>query len=302
MLQVMVTGGNGFIGQQVVRRLYDLGYEPFVLDRVKSPDAVTHLGDVRDPVAVSESMAHADGWIHLAGVLGTQETIRNPRPAVTVNLIGGLNVLEAAVEHGVPGVNIAVGNHWMNNTYAITKSAMERFVEMYVAERGAQVTTVRALNAYGPRQSVAAPYGSSKVRKIVPSFICRALVGDPIEVYGDGDQVMDMIHVRDVAGILTTMLSVTIKNGHQPLIQAGTGRKTTVLEVAEAVLTATNSSSVINHLPMRPGEPASSVVLADTTTLTNQFPTLPEGLIPLEEGLAETADWYAKKWLPGWQR
>jgi len=91
----------------------------------------------------------------------------------------------------------------MQNTYSITKSTVERFVAMYNAERGTKVNVVRAMNAYGPRQVPAAPYGPSKVRKIAPSFICRALKGDPLEMYGTGSQVSDMVYVTDVAEALS---------------------------------------------------------------------------------------------------
>jgi UDP-glucose 4-epimerase len=201
MTKILVTGGNGFIGRYVCDELAARGFEPLVLDRSVKPAPLrefeTVLGDVRDDVHVTEAMAHADGWIHLAGVLGTQETIDDPRPAVLTNVIGGLNVLQAAKRYGLPGVNIGVGNFWMQNPYSISKHTVERFALMMANEAKLPVCTVRALNAYGPGQSVSAPFGSSKVRKIMPSFICRALRRMPIQVYGDGKQIMDMVYVAD---------------------------------------------------------------------------------------------------------
>jgi len=126
-MKVVVTGGTGFIGQYVVETLLSRDYEVLKFDR----DARYHddtknvdifLGDIMDDVAVTEAFAHADAFIHLAAVLGTQETIYNPRPAAMSNLRGGLNVLEAAAQYKMPGVYIGVGNHWMNNTYSITKT------------------------------------------------------------------------------------------------------------------------------------------------------------------------------------
>jgi UDP-glucose 4-epimerase len=81
------------------------------------------LGDIRDATAMVELAAHCDGIIHLAAVLGTQETIFNPRPAAETNLVGGLNFLEAVSQYDLPGVYIAIGNHWMNNSYSISKTA-----------------------------------------------------------------------------------------------------------------------------------------------------------------------------------
>lgn len=300
-MRVLVTGGNGFIGGYVVAELLARGHSPFIFDRRFSPNppADSFLGDIRDRESVREAMAHAEGWIHLAGVLGTQETIQYPMTSAETNVLGGLNVLEAADQYGVPGVNIAVGNHWMDNTYSITKSTVERFVRMYQTERETPVASVRAYNAYGPGQSIAAPYGESKVRKIVPSFACRALTGAPIEIYGDGSQIMDMIHVADVASILVETLG-RVAGGEvipEP-VQAGSGERTTVRQIALLVRTAAvgflGVKSEIVHLPMRPGEPEKSVVLADA-------PHRPDELVSLPEGIAETVIWYAREWLPSWR-
>ena len=298
-MKVLITGGNGFIGRHTRAELHACGYEVLVFDRHDHYSSLDEffLGDIRDAVAVNEAMAHSDAWIHLAGVLGTAETIANPRPAAETNVLGGLNVLEAAAQYGLPGVNIAVGNWWMNNTYAITKNSVERFSRMFVKERGLPVTNVRALNAYGPLQSVAQPYGNSKVRKIMPSFVCRALLGHPIEIYGDGEQIMDMIYVQDVATVLVNALEATINNGALPeTIEAGTGRPTTVNFIAEAVqktaLELYGVESEIRHLPMRSGEPDRSVVLANTDMLVDYDIIDPNSLLSLEEGLVPTAEYF----------
>ena len=299
MKTVLVTGGNGFIGRYVVEELIARGYEVAVLDtRYREPvvGAQLVLGDIRDATSVTEAVAHADGLIHLAGVLGTQETIANPRPAAETNILGGLNVLEASAQYDIPMVNIAVGNYWMNNTYSITKNTVERFATMMNKYRGTRITTVRALNAYGPRQTAAAPYGPSKVRKIMPSFICRALEGEPIEIYGDGTQIMDMIYVADVARVLVQALEVTDKSGPVlDVLEAGTGRETTVNEIAQVVAarvgTDTNQAVQITHLPMRPGEDEKSIVLGNPKTLE------PIGLdgsdfVPLEDGVLHSVDYF----------
>lgn len=302
MTSVLVTGGNGFIGKYVVEDLLGRGYDVSVLDtryrEPVSPRVQLILGDIRDPVAVTEAVAHVDMVIHLAGVLGTQETVVNPRPAAEVNIIGGLNVFEAIAQYKTPAVNIAVGNAWSaTNTYSITKSTMERFAAMFTEYRGAPITVVRALNAYGPRQVPVAPFGPSKVRKIMPSFILRALHEMPIEVYGDGQQVADMVYVSDVARTLVDALEYTAENGAVPhVIQAGSGYPSTVLEiaqiVAEQVANETGKTPVeIVHLPMRPGEPERDVVLADTSTL-DVLSIDPREFIDLHLGVLRSVEWF----------
>ena len=300
MRTVLVTGGNGFIGGYVVRRLLENGYRVSVLDtRSKElvPGATLVLGNIRDATSVVEAAAHADGIIHLAGVLGTQETITNPRPAVETNILGGLNVLEAAAQYDLPLVNIAVGNFWMQNTYSISKNTVERFAEMFNKERGTRIAVVRALNAYGPYQLAAAPFGPSKVRKIMPSFACRALSGQPIEIYGDGSQIMDMIYVADVAKILVRALEETEKSGPPALTyEAGTGRKTTVNDIAAIVVKEaakyTGQAVEIAHLPMRPGENERSVVLGNPATL-EPLGIDGSGFVPLEEGVVQTVAYFS---------
>lgn len=307
-MKVLITGGQGFIGSHTVARLLERGHEPLVYDRRKPRLAGVDyfLGDVRDLNGITEAMAHADGWIHLAGVLGTQETIENPLPSAETNVIGGLNVLEAASQYDLPGVNIAVGNYWMNNTYSITKNAVERFVAMYAHERRLRAANVRAFNAYGPGQSVAAPYGDSKVRKIVPAFVCRALAGDPIEIYGDGSQVMDMVYVDDVAEVLVDVLETLASPPDEALpfpagftLEAGPGRETTVLEIArlarDLVAEEIGREAEIVSLPMRPGEPEGSVVVASQPYVVDA------GYVTLEAGLAKTVAWFVDEWLPTWK-
>lgn len=300
MKKVMVTGGAGFIGGYVVEELLRRDYEPMVFDHHgRSPFGVIEkpmtvfLGDCRDATAVTEAMGHVDGWIHLAAVLGTQETMRNPRPAVESNITGGLNMLEAAVQYGVPGVYIGVGNYWMQNPYSISKTTVERFVDMYNHYRGSKVNVVRAMNAYGPRQVPAHPYGSARVRKITPSFICRALSGDPIEIYGDGQQVSDMIYVADVATALVNALECAEDGmvfGHA--IECGPVDSNTVFDVALLIRKLCDSRSEIKFLPMRPGEIPDSKVSANTKTLKAIGINPEEDLTSLKDGMAKTVEYF----------
>jgi UDP-glucose 4-epimerase len=298
-MKVGVTGGNGFIGRYVCEELIRKGHVPVVFDhrgRAAGQDWDLMLGDIRDSTAMVELAAHCDGIIHLAAVLGTQETINNPRPAAETNLIGGLNFLEAIAQYDLPGVNIAVGNHWMNNSYSISKNAVERFVHMFNADRGTRVNNVRVVNAYGPRQLAAAPFGVGKVRKITPAVICRALAGWPVELYGGGVQISDMVWVGDVARTLVSALEVAERGEVlDRVVEVGPIESTSIRAVAELIIelcVARGYSPVpIEDLPMRPGEQAGAVVTADPETL----PTVginPESLVSLREGMGRTVDWF----------
>lgn len=285
-MKVLVTGGSGFIGSYVVENLLRRGIQVTVFDHVRRPHEVksnfdSFLGDTRDFVAVSEAVAVHDGVIHLAGVLGTQETIKEPQPAVETNIIGGLNVFKACWNYDKPCVYIAVGNHWMNNSYSISKTTTERFAFMFNREHKTRIAVVRALNAYGPRQK-AVP-----VKKIMPNLVIPALQDKEITIYGDGQQVMDIIYVGDVAEVLVRALLVDHKV-YNSVFEAGTGRRTTVNEIAHLVMKYAGGGR-IKHVPMRPGEPENSTVVGNSETLK---PLGDVQLMVAEEGIERTVAWY----------
>jgi nucleoside-diphosphate-sugar epimerase len=168
----------------------------------------------------------------------------------------------------------------MQNPYSITKTCAERFAWMFNKERGTRIAVVRALNAYGPGQK------SKPVRKIIPTFIEAALAGKPIPIYGDGSQIMDMIWVRDVAEILVRALVMDHGNFSTPF-EAGTGKNTSVQVIAELVLDVTGSPAGVEYLPMRPGEPESSVVLGNPKTL-KPLEFRRDRLVDLELGILRT--------------
>jgi UDP-glucose 4-epimerase len=279
-MRVLVTGARGFIGEYVCAELMRRGHAVLAFDRRNAGlNFSTSLGDVRDAEAVAGAAAHADAVIHLAGVLGTQETIDYPEEAIATNIGGSLNVFRACQRYSLPCVYITVANHWMENPYSITKTTAERFARMYVKEKGVWIAVVRAYNAYGAGQK------AWPVRKIIPSFMRQALRGLPLEIYGDGQQVMDMIHVRDVARILVDSLGQSTADS---TIEAGSGEATTVYEIARLVNELTGNQAGVQFLPMRPGEPKGAVVLASK---------LKEGeaRVPLRVGLLDTIVWYKQK-------
>ena len=316
MTTIGVTGGSGFIGSYIVKELVSRGFDVLILDhkskrpKTSQPNVEYFLGDVRDATAITEFAAHVDGIIHLAAVLGTQETIQNPRPSAETNIIGGLNVFEAASQYNLPVVYAGVGNHWMRSegagAYTITKTAVEDFSRMFNKFRGGRISVVRPVNAYGPGQSIAEPYGSSKVRKIMPSFVCRALVGDDIELYGGGVQISDCVFVSDVAWTFVAALEHLMDGGKPDIYEVGPTASVTVSEIADMVLAEaqkwTNSDSQIVSLPMRPGEVPGATVSADVSKLV-QLGIQPDAdFLQLEGGIELTVKWYAENWLPTYKK
>ncbi|RLI55072.1 MAG: nucleoside-diphosphate sugar epimerase [Candidatus Thorarchaeota archaeon] len=289
-MKVAVLGGSGFIGRYVVEELQSRDIEPLIFDRQYGERHLPEgkhdyfIGDIKDAEQVNYVVKESDGVINLAGILGTAETVNNPIPSIDVNIYGAINVFNACRAHNKKAVQITVGNHFMNNSYAITKSTTERFALMYNKENGTDISIVRALNAYGPRQH------HKPIRKVIPNFVLRALNNIPIEVYGDGLQVMDMIFVGDVAEILVDAL-VDDHRVTETVFEAGTGRKTTILEIANMVNAITGSTGGIKHLPMRQGEPKRSIVIGEPLTL-EPLGWLVNDMVKLEDGLQKTVQWY----------
>lgn len=286
--KLLILGGDGFIGGYVADEARARGLDVTIFDHCRHghrSGVSAFLGDIRDPASVHDAVMHADYAINLAAILGTQETIRNAVYCIETNLIGTVNFLDACVPtsfHEVRGVQIGIGNYWMDSPYPITKRAGMAFVRMYNKELGTKVAMVRAMHAYGERQK------HRPVRKIVPTFIVQALRGEPLSVYGDGEQIVDMIYVGDLAKILLDACT-SLNVDYDRVYEAGLGRHLTVNDVARQIIAAAGSSSEIVHLPMRPGEEENAVISARSETL--------EGLgsydfVRFEDGIKQVVDWY----------
>ncbi len=299
-MRIAIIGSNSFIASYVIEELHNRGHEvvglqrhmPSVEKQVYNADEI-YLGDITNAEVVERVVSISDHVINLAGILGTSETVNNPLPAVKVNIEGTLNVLNACRVWEKPFLQIAVGNHWMNNTYSITRTTAERFTLMYAKEHGLKANVIRALNAYGPRQTFAS------YKKMMPGFILNALKNQPIKVYGDGQQVMDFIHARDLAKFfvdtllqpekvqqeISTITNIDLSGGvYGNVYQAGEGDGLPVQEIAEIVKRLCNSESEIINTPMRQGEPEHARIVADYKC--------PDYQITLEEGIKETIEWY----------
>lgn len=245
-MRIGVTGGAGFIGQAV--------------QRVAETEVVVYdlPQDVRDATAVDRFVRSVDGVIHLAGILGTSETLGHEWESISVNIGGALVVAEACQRHDRPLVQIGTGHKGTPNVYAVTKACAEDLILVRMQWNGLQANVVRAYNGYGPGQKAPPPYGDATVRKIIPAFVCAALAGDPLIVNGTGRQIIDLVHVDDIARMLISALEPP----YGRLLEAGTGQPVTVLQAAQDVIEACESKSKIHLVPMRPGEPEMSEMYA----------------------------------------
>jgi len=235
----MVTGGHGFIGQQVCRELEARGHQTLTLD--------LPYGDVRALTSIGEVGA----VIHLAGMLGTHELFDAVHLAIDVNVQGTANVLEAARKAKARYVGISMPPVFPS-VYTATKLAAVGLERAYHHTHGLPVSRVRAFNAYGTGQK----HGPGHPQKIVPTFATEAWAGRPIPIWGDGEQTVDLVHVDQLARMLVDALD----HGDDVTFDGGTGEAFSVNEVAKMVLQVTGSPAGVEYLPMRRGEIPTQIV------------------------------------------
>jgi nucleoside-diphosphate-sugar epimerase len=287
-MNILVTGGNGFIGSYLLENLRRKGHRLSSFDRTPKPTLDPRIrqikGDILNLKHLKQVVNRHDAAINLVGKLGTSETIGTPFESLDVNLRGALNFYEAIRSSKKPAVAITMGAYTWPNTYSITKYAAERFALMYNLYHATKIAVVRAMNVYGPGQKHA------PVRKVVPNFIRWALANRQLRIYGDGKQRIDLITVEDCAEILSRALLRKHKS-FDIVFEAGSGKPITVNRLADLVIKLTGSRSKMSHVPMRPGEPPHSLTQADPAALKRLGITA-KVLTPLSVGLKKTIAWY----------
>lgn len=277
--RALITGGRGFIGQHLARHLGRLGYDIRYFDSANGRDVTN-----RD--LVFEEICGDDVVFHLAGVLGTHELNEKAHEATRINVLGAINVFDAARQSGARVVLAAKQNPWLN-TYSITKEAAERFALMYAREYGVDTRAARFFSLYGPGQKTR----DHGVQKAIPTFIMSALNNEPLPIFGTGKQTADFIHAQDATEAMAILGHLEGLKGK--VIEIGTGIPTEINFLAEMIIRLSGSKSKIEHLPMRSGEPLDAQVVADTTQMVKLLNFKPT--ITLEDGLKETVDWYKYK-------
>ena len=268
-MKVLVTGGAGFIGSHIAEQLQDRA-EVRILDNLRSGYRRNLDGlrvefieaSILDRTAVNRAMQCVDYVFHLAAMVSAPESVQRPHECVELNVIGLLNVLEAAAAAGVRKLcfssSAAVyGNNPIvpkietmlpepRSPYAVTKLDGEYYCRQF-AETGRLATVaLRFFNVFGPRQDPKSAYAAA-----VPIFMQQALAGAPLTIYGDGLQTRDFIYVRDIA---TANIFATTTPGLNGVFNVGYGGQITVLELARRILALAGSRSEIRHLPERAGE------------------------------------------------
>jgi UDP-glucose 4-epimerase len=282
-----IIGSNGFLGKAIATALRADGHQTLGIDRhpVDPGSSVfdTHVTcDIRDREGLVAALQGVDEVYHVAAFLGTSELEDDLRGAIDTNVLGSLNVFEAALRNGARKVFFASKPSVWLNTYTITKHSAEQIARHFARYYPLEIVIMRYLNIYGPGQKL------YPVRKILPVFAAQALRNRPIQVFGDGQQTVDMMFVRDAARITVDLMRV----GTAPdPMDCGTGVAMSVLDVAKAVNEYFGSSAGVALIPMRKGETPGTHLVADVRALRTLLPDM--SFTPWPAGLAESLAWYA---------
>lgn len=304
---ILLTGGAGFIGSHTAAYITSLGTPVRVLDDLSTGkrenldgiDAELVVGDIRDEATVHACMQGCTGVIHLAARPGVPDSVADPLTFDSVNVHGTLVVLETARRLGVERVAYASSAAIYGPTeelpvreelgaspmspYGANKAADELYAQVYSAELGVTCVGLRYFNVFGPRQDPRGPYAA-----VTPRFVERALQGQPLTIFGDGEQSRDFVSVLDVAR--ANWLAVTrpgVVGGRAYNI--GTGRGTTVNELAAYVLDVVPQAAGVTHGPERPGDIRHSI--ARVTLAKRNLGWTAEA--DFDAAMRETVAWYA---------
>jgi UDP-glucose 4-epimerase len=277
-MRILVAGGAGFIGSHIVEQLQGTA-DLRVLDNLRSGsrrnldglkcEFIT--GSILDRDIVREAMRGVDYIFHLAAMISVPESMLKPIECTQINTIGTLTVLEEAARAKVKKLVFSssaaiYGNNPVTpkletmvpepkSPYAVTKLDGEYYCKLFADEGWLQTTCLRYFNVFGSRQDPTSPYAAA-----VPIFIKRALKGEPVAIFGDGEQTRDFIHVKDIVAANVFFANESSAGG---VFNVGSGERITINELAAEILRLTGSRSKIEHAPPRPGDVKHSLAAID---------------------------------------
>ena len=266
--RVLVTGGSGFIGRHAVAELSHAGADVRVVDLKPHPDPEVDIvvGDIADLDALEAAFAGGiDSVVHLAAVTSVLRSLEQPDLTFTTNVAGTHALLEAARGAGAQSLVFASTNAVTGpmdapaivetaqlrplTPYGATKAAAEMLMSAYTASYGLRCACLRLTNVYGP--------GMQAKDSIVARLMRAIRLDRTFEIYGDGRQVRDYVHVSDV--IAAVKLGLDHEDWKGPTV-IGSGTSLSVLEVVEAVREVTGAEFTVEHGPARPGEMPAVIV------------------------------------------
>jgi len=270
-MRVLVTGGAGFIGSHLADALIARGDHVIALDNFSTGSTanIKHItknleiidGDIRNADLINETTKEVDLVLHMAAALGVNTILESPLESISTNITGSEVVLNAAANYKKRILIASTSEIYGKNpkqplnetddrvvgspqkirwSYSDAKAIEEAMAFSLNQDKGLKVTTARLFNTVGPRQS--AQYGM-----VLPRFVKAALNNEPINIYGDGTQSRVFCHVQDAIEALLALVG-TDRTLNEVYNVGGTG-EITIKQLAEAIISQTNSKSTIEYIP-----------------------------------------------------
>ncbi|MEM7255287.1 MAG: NAD-dependent epimerase/dehydratase family protein [Pseudomonadota bacterium] len=301
-MKILITGGAGFIGSHIADRYLAAGHDVVVVDdlstgkRANIPAAATFYEvDIRDPA--SEQLIadeRPDVISHHAAQMDVRVAVSNPRHDASINVMGALNVLEAARQVRARVIFASTGGAVYGepttlpvcetaplepmSPYGLSKQVFEHYLSLYQRLHGLKYTVLRYGNVYGPRQD---PKGEAGV---VAIFAGQVLRGEESKIFGDGSKTRDYLHVSDVA----TANMLAIEDSQNAIYNVGCGQGITDLEVFRTICRAAGVKREPTFAPPRLGELAHIHLSCEKISRTLGWaPTF-----DFESGIADSVGWY----------
>ncbi len=303
---VLVTGGAGFIGVNLGRLLRVAGartvaFDSFVTGRASDAEAAGYEeiieGDIRDADAMTAAARGVDAIVHLAARTGVVDSVEDPRGDAEVNVFGTLNALIAARDAGAGAFVFASSGAPLGSVeppgheglaprplspYGASKLAGEGLCSAFSGSYGIAATALRFTNVYGP-------YSYHK-GSVVALCMKRIMDGEPLVVYGDGEQTRDFLYIDDLC---SAVIASIVRRPTGGLYQLGTGTETSVNELMALLIDLMSDRKVtIVNEPDRRGEIRRA--FSDISRARADLGYSPD--TPLREGLKTTCDWFRQEY------
>jgi UDP-glucose 4-epimerase len=303
-VKVLVTGGAGFIGSNLVRALLDRGDDVRVLDNFSTGnrenldglDVEVVEGELRSYERVHRAVRGTELVFHLGALGSVPRSVQDPLTSSAVNVEGTLNVLLAARDEGVRRVVFSSSSSVYGTSrerptreesppdplspYGVAKLAAERYcVSFSRVYESFETVVLRYFQVFGPRQNPFSQYAA-----VVPLFVTAIASGEPVSIHGDGEQSRDFTYVANVVDATILAANAELVNGR--IFNVAAGRPVTVNELADVIGRVLGRPVERRFAPPRPGDIRDSWADIDRAKDALGY----EPRVALEEGLRETAD------------
>jgi UDP-glucose 4-epimerase len=304
MKNCIIFGGNGFIGSHLAERLVEKGYSVTVFDRFKSgmgnisgiEDKIEVIfGDFLNTDDVGEALKGKDLLFHFISTTNPATSVENPIYDIESNIAGSVQLLQAAVKAGIQKVIFSSSGGTIYgktqdyptpesvplnpvNPYAISKLAIERYLQYFQQSFGLEYQSLRYSNPYGERQN---PYAKQGV---IPIFLNKIKNGERPVIYGDGSAIRDYIYVKDA---IDATIAVLESKTHERVFNIGSGQETSLTQLIE-ILSEVTGKECIPEYKDDGGRYLSKFVL-DISRVTHETGWVPKTSI--YEGISKTWTW-----------